>query len=141
MQLVIRVDLDKTERSLPEVFGLIGNCQGHEEVREEAELGATAPIQDGSQRIGEWEIEEEEKGGPRPLDSRYRSAAMSKYVRPGEIEVDRFAPVSAAEDGAYVQAWLFVPESEVGSPTVDAIPARKPPQSISSMRDSERKAG
>jgi hypothetical protein len=142
MQLVIRVDLDKAKKPLPEVFGLIGNCRWQEEVREESGVGDSAPIQDDrSQRIGDWEIEGEEEAGPQPLDSRYRSAAMNMYARPGQIEVDRFAPVSAAADGAYVQGWLFVPESELGSTSADAIPPRKPPQSISSMRESERKAG
>jgi hypothetical protein len=142
MQLVIRVDLDKAKRSLPDIFGLIGNCRFQDEVREEAALGAAASIlDDRSHAIGEWEIEDDEKDAPQPLDPLYRSTAIAKYARPGQIEVDRFAPVSAAEDGAYVQGWLFVPETEIAGPVAGAIPPRKPPQSVSSTHNADRRAG
>jgi hypothetical protein len=142
MQLVIRVDLEKAKRPLPEIFGLIGNCRWQEEAREEAALGASAPIQDDrSHRIGEWEIEDDEQESPQPLDARYRAAAIEKYVRPGQIEVDRFAAVSTTSAGAYVQGWLFVPESEVGTPTDEVIPPKKLPLSISSIVNRDRRAG
>jgi hypothetical protein len=142
MQLVIKVDLDKAKLSLPEIFKLVGDCRWRHEVREEPLLGAEGPVHDEQSRaIGEWEIEDVEKDRPHPLESPYRAAAIAKYARPGQIEVDRFASVSAAENGAYVQGWLFVPQTEIGSGASEAVPPRKPPQSATSATDASRKVG
>ena len=49
----------------------------------------------------------------RELGWRYQEAA-SAYGQDGEIEVDDGAVVSLGEDpGAYVQAWLWIPDSEI----------------------------
>ena len=137
MQLVIRVDLDKTNQPLPEVFKLIANCAS----TDEAEAGIATPIRDNrSTVIGEWDIEETENVR-HPLESRYRAAAVARYARAGQIEIDRFATVSQAADGAYVQGWLFVPSSDVSTTTHDSAIPRKPPQSISSARNENRNAG
>lgn len=42
------------------------------------------------------------------LQERYRAAAKSTYHRQGEIEIDDNAIVSHSEEGAYVQAWVWV---------------------------------
>jgi hypothetical protein len=142
MQLVIKVDLDKAKLSLPEIFKLVGDCRWRHEVREEPLLGAEGPIHDEQSRaIGEWEIEDVEKDRPHPLETPYRAAAIAKYSRPGQIEIDRFASVSAAESGAYVQGWLFIPQTEIGSGASEAAPSRKPPQSAASTPDADRKVG
>ena len=45
----------------------------------------------------------------------YRSAADDKLCRDGEVEVDEDAVVSKGEDdGAYVQAWLWVSDELAG---------------------------
>lgn len=46
----------------------------------------------------------------RPTDSDYMAAARRLYQRDGEIEVDAFAKVSASDGGAYVEAWVWVPD-------------------------------
>jgi hypothetical protein len=142
MQLVIKVDLDKAKLALPEIFKLVGDCRWRHEVREEPMLGAEGAIHDEQSRaIGEWAIEDVEKDRPHPLETPYRAAAIAKYSRPGQIEVDRFASVSAAENGAYVQGWLFIPQTEIGSSASESVPPRKPPQSIPSGSDANRKLG
>ena len=51
------------------------------------------------------------KPSPTPLELAYVEAAMAMQ-RDGEIEVDENAEVSLGDDaGAYVQAWLWVPQS------------------------------
>ncbi len=142
MQLVIKVDLDKTQLSLPEIFKLVSDCAAREEVREEPQFGGGGLIRDSRSRaIGEWAIEDEESDLPNPLESPYRAAAVARYSRPGQIEVDRFALVSAADNGAFVQGWLFVPQSEIGASGADALPPRKPPQSISFTPQDGRRIG
>jgi hypothetical protein len=43
----------------------------------------------------------------------FRARAKELYHEDGEIEVDDKAPVSTGdEDGAYVQAWVWVPLEE-----------------------------
>lgn len=43
----------------------------------------------------------------------YRQAARRRYARDGEIEIDENAKVSRGSDpGAYVQAWVWVPDDE-----------------------------
>lgn len=44
---------------------------------------------------------------------KYREAARRLYARDGEIEVDDEDIVSFAEDGAYVQAWVWVGEDNL----------------------------
>lgn len=58
---------------------------------------------------------EEEEG---PSDEAYIATAREQYQRDGETEIDDGAVVSRSENpgdiyGAYVQAWVFVYESEV----------------------------
>ena len=46
-------------------------------------------------------------------DDNYVEAAKRLFHKEGEIEVDDSATVSRGDpDGAYVQAWVWVPESE-----------------------------
>jgi hypothetical protein len=143
MQLVIKVDLDKTDLSLPEIFGLIGDCRWTDEVREEVPAGPIVVSQGNrSLTVGEWSIEEAEVR-PDSLESSYRAVASARYARPGQIEVDRFATVSRTEDGAYVQGWLHVPRTDVASPgqqtTIASSP--KPPQSVFPIDKADRKVG
>jgi hypothetical protein len=140
MQLVIKVDLDKAKLSLPEIFKLLGDCAEREEVREEPQFGGEGLIRDSrSHAIGEWAVEDQESDLPNPLESPYRAAAIARYARTGQIEVDRFASVSTADNGAFVQGWLFVPHAALNSVTTEAMPPRKPPQSIApAPRDSRR---
>ncbi len=42
------------------------------------------------------------------LQERYREAAKETYHRQGEIEIDDNAIVGDSDDGAYVQAWVWV---------------------------------
>lgn len=49
-----------------------------------------------------------------PSDEDYIAAARSKYHRDGEIEIDDEPKVSRGDDpGAYVQAWVWVYDSDV----------------------------
>jgi hypothetical protein len=60
--------------------------------------------------------------GIRPLtpcrfDQEYRDAARRLYHREGSVEIDDNAAVSYGDDpGAYVQAWTWVSEDQLGSP-------------------------
>ena len=51
------------------------------------------------------------------LEDAYRSAARRMYNKDGECEVDADAKVSmqdpAEAEGAYVQAWVWVPAEEI----------------------------
>jgi hypothetical protein len=143
MQLVIRVDLDKAKQPLTEIFRLIGSHALAEDAMEDPVLDAAGRIEDKRSRvIGEWEIEEnsEQEGRPHPLEPAYRAAARARYGSPRKIEVDRFATVSQADGGAYVQGWLFVPQTAVVSRDETAPPA-KPPQSVFPIRSAGTKAG
>jgi phosphopantetheinyl transferase (holo-ACP synthase) len=42
------------------------------------------------------------------LESMYRKVAKEIYASGGEIEIDSNAKVSISNEGAYVQAWVFV---------------------------------
>jgi hypothetical protein len=140
MELVIRVDLDKAQQLLPEIFKLIGDCRSTDEVKEEATAGAIKLAKsNGSLVVGHWEVEEAEER-PSPLDSSYRAAATARYLQPNQIEVDRFATVSLTDDGAYVQGWLHVPRTDVMSDSDSAI-SRKPPQSVSPARNQGLRSG
>jgi hypothetical protein len=57
--------------------------------------------------------------GPDPdPDQDYRAAAMKLWHREGEIEIDASAVVSRGDDeGAYVQAWVWVPDYEIPGQT------------------------
>jgi len=141
MQLVIRVDLDKAKQSLPEIFRLIGDRRWVDEANAEAATGAAGVIKDSrSHAIGEWNIEEAENP-PHPLESSYRAAATARYFRSRQIEVDRFATVSLTDDGAYVQGWLYVPQSDVESSGQEPSFSRKPPRSVFPIRSAEATAG
>lgn len=49
----------------------------------------------------------------RPTHDQYRAAAIRMFYRDGEIEIDRGAAISAGDDpGAYVAAWVWVPDKE-----------------------------
>ena len=135
MELVIRVDLDKAQQSLPELFRLIGDCRPGNEG-----TGGTAGVikNDLSHVIGEWDIEETDQA-PNPLETSYRRAAVARYARPEQIEVDRFATVSLTDDGAFVQGWLHVPQADVAG--LDPSVSRKPPVSVMPVRNITRNAG
>lgn len=140
MQLVIRVDLEKSKQSLPEIFQLIGSCGCAEDTAEEATGGSIKDAR--SQVIGEWEIEEvEDLRRPSGAESSYRAAAAARYAQPRQIEVDRFATVSLTQDGAYVQGWLYVPRTDIVSDGQESAVLRKPPQSVLPIEKSDRKAG
>ena len=47
------------------------------------------------------------------MQERYRKAAKEAYHRDGEIEIDDNAIVSHSEDGAYVQAWVWISIDEL----------------------------
>ncbi|HEY2861048.1 MAG TPA: hypothetical protein VGJ21_21745 [Terracidiphilus sp.] len=143
MQLVIRVDLDTSKQSLPEIFRLIANCDCASEGREEAAPGSSGSILDHrAQIIGEWEIEEaEDTKRPVASESSYRAAAIARYAQPSQIEVDRFATVSLTHDGAYVQGWLHVPQTDIVSGDHEQAPSRKPPQSVLPIDKADRRVG
>jgi hypothetical protein len=44
----------------------------------------------------------------KPTDEQYVEAAVTKYQRDGEIEIDKDTVVSRSDDGAYVQAWVWI---------------------------------
>jgi hypothetical protein len=52
-----------------------------------------------------------------PTEEDYRAAARRLYNKDGECEVDTDAPVSmqdpAEAEGAYVQAWVWVPADAI----------------------------
>ncbi len=41
----------------------------------------------------------------------FREAASAAHAKEGKIEIDNGAPISEGEDGAYVNAWVWVPWS------------------------------
>lgn len=42
----------------------------------------------------------------------FRSRARELYHEEGQIEIDNEARVSKSDDGAYVEAWVWVPLTE-----------------------------
>jgi hypothetical protein len=48
----------------------------------------------------------------RPTNEEYRAAAIQRYAEEGTVEIDENAKISRAEDGAYVQAWVWVHDDE-----------------------------
>lgn len=50
-----------------------------------------------------------------PRDELFRKSAKLSHHKEGEIEIDEKAEVSHGDDnGAYVQAWVWVPASNIG---------------------------
>ena len=49
---------------------------------------------------------------PRITDERHVAAAKALYNEEGILEVDRGALVSHSEEGAYVQAWVWVSDPD-----------------------------
>lgn len=46
-------------------------------------------------------------------DEQYRTLAKKRHGRDGEVEIDDNAIISHGDDpGAYVQAWVWVPDSD-----------------------------
>ena len=43
-----------------------------------------------------------------PSTGWYRSQAIKRFHREGDLEIDEGAVVSQCEDGAYVQAWIWI---------------------------------
>jgi hypothetical protein len=139
MELVIRVDLEKAPQPLAEIFKLIGDCRFTEEVKDEETSGAVTLVRNGKPVVvGRWEVEEAEDAAD-PQEVAYRAAAAARYAQPPRIEVDRFAKVSAADDGAYVQGWLHVPRADVVNGH-EGVLGKKPPQSVVTMRKADAKA-
>jgi hypothetical protein len=56
------------------------------------------------------------------LDEQYRTAAKDTYHQDGSIEIDDHAIVSHSEEGAYVQAWVWIDQWQV-----DPEPSPKKP--------------
>lgn len=53
-----------------------------------------------------------------PTENQFRTAAWRLHVRDGEIEIDHGATVSVSDSGgAYVQAWVWVPDDEAEKET------------------------
>jgi hypothetical protein len=48
-----------------------------------------------------------------PTDKEYRDAAISNHQEEGATEIDNCAEVSASEEGAYVQAWIWIGKDEI----------------------------
>ena len=49
----------------------------------------------------------------RPSDAAFHGAAKAKHHKEGSVEIDDDALVSVGDDpGAYVQAWIWVEDSE-----------------------------
>ena len=46
------------------------------------------------------------------IDEKYREEARQAYAI-DDLQIDADAEVSIGEHGAYVQAWVFVPETDV----------------------------
>lgn len=66
-----------------------------------------------------WNVEdpEDSNGGLCPDDSEaIREFARNKYAAPsdGDIEIDPGAPLSVGDEGAFVQAWVWVSFEDVG---------------------------
>lgn len=59
--------------------------------------------------IAEFDVEKPE---PNELDASYILKAKAAHMS-DECEIDDGAPVSIGEDGAFVQAWLWVPDDEI----------------------------
>lgn len=56
-------------------------------------------------------------------DDEFRAAAREIHQQDGEIEIDEGAPVSRGSDcGAYVQAWVWVPDGEPSENYPDGVP-------------------
>jgi hypothetical protein len=51
-----------------------------------------------------------------PLTANYLASAKDEWHRDGEVEIDDDAIVSESEEGAYVQAWVWVgrPDADGG---------------------------
>ena len=134
MQIVIRLDLEESSPSLHEILKSAFSSGLTYETLRHPEFGASGEIKNKASRlIGSWEIEDSVSSeySPNPRVQDYRQAAVARYARPREIEVDRFASVSVEEDGAFVQGWLFVPQADLNSSDATSRPASKPPQSVS----------
>ena len=57
----------------------------------------------------------------------YRDAAKELFHCEGELEIDAAAPVSkGGDEGAYVQAWVWVPDYEIPGMTPSEKRARAP---------------
>ena len=134
MQFVIRVDLDQGVPSLNEILEVALKSGWNDDTLRFPETGNAGDLEDVTSRVtGTWEIEEGSTAdySLHPLTRDYRQAATARYGKPGEVEVNRFAPVSIADDGAFVQGWLFVPEAEVRSDGRDMTHSpSKPPRSV-----------
>jgi hypothetical protein len=50
-----------------------------------------------------------------PNENRYIKAARRMWEREGEIEVDDWPLISPSDDGAYVQAWVWVYNDDLES--------------------------
>jgi hypothetical protein len=67
--------------------------------------------------VNELAIETTRRTSPEPMEfQHYRGAAKAQYAVSSndDIEVDDDAAVSVADDGAWVQAWVWVPNIQDG---------------------------
>jgi hypothetical protein len=94
------------------------------------------PIRDHLGRVNlichdghEWfsKITDEEGEPEQDALQPYRDAAKELFHREGELEIDPGAPVSkGGDDGAYVQAWVWVPDYEIPGMTPSEKRVRAP---------------
>ncbi len=62
---------------------------------------------------------------PTAIEQAFIDAAQDKYDREGEIEIDDEATVSISDDnGAYVQAWVFVRDTDTDLPCCEECACR-----------------
>jgi hypothetical protein len=54
----------------------------------------------------------EDRNAASPLTTNYLARAKDEWHRDGEIEIDDDAIVSESDEGAYVQAWVWVSRPE-----------------------------
>lgn len=56
---------------------------------------------------------------PDPITDQYRQKAKSIWEDEGQIEIDQNAVVSESENGAYVQAWVWVEKDDSDEEDID----------------------
>jgi hypothetical protein len=60
------------------------------------------------------DIKEYDNDPPQEEADRYREAAITRYAKDGEIEIDSDAAISKGDDpGAYVAAWVWVRDDDL----------------------------
>jgi len=52
-----------------------------------------------------------------PTDEQYRAAAQDTVIMSDDLQIDEGAVVSVADDGAWVQCWVWVYDREIKETT------------------------